>query len=31
MAVLALDISGIPRKWVSYDDAITYHAKGAIA
>ena len=31
MAVLALDISGIPRKWVSFDDAITYHAKGAIA
>jgi len=31
MAVLALDISGIPRQWISYDDAITYHAKQAVA
>jgi len=31
MAVLALDISGIPRQWISYDDAITYHAKDAVA
>jgi len=30
MAVLALDISGVPRQWISYDDAITYHAKNAI-
>jgi 5-methylcytosine-specific restriction endonuclease McrA len=31
MAVLALDISGVPRQWISYDDAITYHAKNTIA
>lgn len=31
MSVLALDISGIPRQWISYDDAITYHAKDAVA
>ena len=31
MAVLALDVSGIPRQWISYDDAITYHAKKAVA
>lgn len=31
MAVLALDISGIPRQWIGYDDAITYHAKQAVA
>ena len=31
MAVLALDISGIPRQWISFDDAITYHAKSAVA
>lgn len=31
MSVLALDISGIPRQWISYDDAITYHAKNAVA
>ena len=31
MAVLALDISGVPRQWISYDDAITYHAKDAVA
>ena len=30
MAVLALDISGVPRQWISHDDAITYHAKNAI-
>jgi 5-methylcytosine-specific restriction endonuclease McrA len=30
-AILALDISGVPRKWISQDDAITYHAKGAVA
>ena len=27
MSVLALDISGIPRQWISHDDAITYHAR----
>lgn len=31
MAVLALDISGIPRKWVSFEDAITYKAKNLVA
>jgi 5-methylcytosine-specific restriction endonuclease McrA len=31
MAVLALDIGGIPRQWISNDDAITYHAKDAVA
>ena len=31
MAVLALDISGVPRQWISYDDAIAYHAKDAVA
>ena len=31
MSILALDISGIPRQWISHDDAITYHAKNAVA
>jgi len=31
MSVLALDITGIPRQWISYDDAITYHAKKAVS
>jgi len=31
MTVLALDISGVPRQWISADDAITYHAKNAVA
>jgi len=31
MAILALDVSGIPRTWVSNDDAISYHAKGLVA
>ena len=31
MAVLALDVSGLPRKWVSFDDAITYKAKNLVA
>ena len=31
MSVLALDISGVPRQWISNDDAITYKAKDAIA
>lgn len=30
-AILALDISGVPRQWISADDSITYHAKGAVA
>jgi hypothetical protein len=28
--VLALDASGLPRKWINYEDAITYHAKGMV-
>lgn len=31
MTVLALDISGTPRQWISHEDAITYHAKNAVA
>jgi 5-methylcytosine-specific restriction endonuclease McrA len=31
MSVLALDISGTPRQWISNEDAITYHAKDAVA
>jgi hypothetical protein len=31
MAVLALDVTGAPRKWVSFDDAITYASKNLVA
>ena len=31
MAVLALDISGIPRQWISNDDAISYWATESVA
>lgn len=31
MSVLALDISGIPRQWISHDDAISYHATDSVA
>jgi 5-methylcytosine-specific restriction endonuclease McrA len=31
MAVLALDISGVPRQWISNDDAIAYHATDSVA
>lgn len=31
MSVLALDISGIPRQWISYNEAITYHATNSVA
>jgi 5-methylcytosine-specific restriction endonuclease McrA len=31
MAVLALDISGTPRQWIGYDDAISYHATNSVA
>ena len=31
MAVLALDISGVPRQWISYDDAISYQATNSVA
>ena len=30
MSVLALDVSGIPRTWVSFDEAIKYHAANAV-
>jgi hypothetical protein len=31
MNVLALDISGLPRKWISFEEAILYHAKNQVA
>lgn len=31
MSVLALDVSGVPRTWVSFDDAISYFAKDLVA
>jgi len=31
MSILALDISGVPREWVSHDKAIEYYAKGLVA
>lgn len=31
MAILALDITGTPRQWISSDEAITYHAKNLVA
>ncbi len=31
MSILALDISGIPRTWLSQDEAIAYHAKDLVA
>lgn len=31
MAILALDIGGTPRQWISSDEAITYHAKNLVA
>jgi len=31
MTVLALDVSGVPRQWISHDDAITYQAKKVVA
>lgn len=30
MPILTLDASGQPRKWVSYETAITYHAKNMV-
>jgi len=29
--ILALDVSGLPREWISYDAAILHHAKGQVA
>lgn len=31
MQFLALDVSGTPRRWISQEDAITYHAKRQVA
>lgn len=31
MQILALDIAGIPRQWVNFNTAITYHAKDMVA
>lgn len=31
MQFLGLDISGTPRRWLTQNDAITYHAKGLVA
>lgn len=31
MSVLALDIAGTPRQWISHDAAITYHATRSVA
>ena len=31
MQILGLDVAGHPRKWLSVNDAITYHAKGQVA
>jgi hypothetical protein len=30
MNILALDATGLPRKWINFEDAITYHAKGQV-
>jgi len=30
MQILALDVAGHPRSWISFNDAITYHAKGQV-
>jgi len=31
MAVLALDVSGTPRQWIGYNDAISYWATNSVA
>ena len=31
MQILALDIAGIPRQWVSFENAIKYHATDSVA
>lgn len=31
MSILALDVSGTPRSWISKDEAIMYHAKDLVA
>lgn len=30
MKILALDAGGLPRKWISFEDAIVAHAKGQV-
>lgn len=30
MRVLALDVTGTPRRWINFDKAITYYAKGSV-
>lgn len=31
MKILALDVTGVPRRWISFNEAVTYHAKNAVA
>lgn len=31
MSILALDSSGVPRKWISFEQAITYHATNSVS
>jgi 5-methylcytosine-specific restriction endonuclease McrA len=31
LSILALDVSGTPRQWISADTAISYHATGSVA
>ena len=31
MQVLALDIAGIPRSWISLEQSVVYYAKGQVA
>lgn len=31
MKILAVDVTGTPRRWISLNDAVTYHAKGSVA
>lgn len=31
MSVLALDVTGVPRQWIGYDAAISYHATNSVA
>jgi len=31
VSILALDVSGTPRQWISHDDAISYHATNSVA
>lgn len=31
MQILALDVSGTPRRWISLEEAVVYHVKGQVA